>query len=197
VLFTRPRGARVAIIAAMILAPLTRVAVHLLTPDLRPLIGEMFPTVMDCIATGALLTCLQDDLSRSAAYTRFLRSPAFALVPLLSLVILVAGSKHPSFAYPLGETLSNVGIALFVDRAVRYPDTALGRFLDARPLRFIGGLSYSIYLWQQLFLDRKSTAIVCAFPLNLLLAGLCAYASYRLVEQPVLRLRSRMGRETP
>ncbi len=195
VLLARPRGARLAAIAAMILAPLLRVAVHVLAPDLRPLISEMFPTVMDAIATGALLTCVQGDLSRSAAYTRLLRSPLFALVPIFALVILIAGVPRPSFAYPIGETLSNVGIALFVDRAVRFPDTALGRLLDARPLRFLGGLSYSLYLWQQLFLHRKSTATICAFPLNLALAGGCALASYYLVEQPALRLRSRLERK--
>jgi peptidoglycan/LPS O-acetylase OafA/YrhL len=50
-------------------------------------------------------------------------------------------------------------------------------------------LSYSLYLWQQPFL-------VFDGPLNnlfirLLLTFVVAYISYRLVEQPMLRLRSR------
>ena len=50
-------------------------------------------------------------------------------------------------------------------------------------------LSYSIYIWQQLFLNRSSVALVCAFPFNLILVGLFALGSYYLVEQPFLKLQ--------
>jgi peptidoglycan/LPS O-acetylase OafA/YrhL len=56
----------------------------------------------------------------------------------------------------------------------------------------VGWLSYSLYLWQQLFLNRAGTAIVTSFPLNLALAIAAALASYYLVERPSLRLRRRI-----
>jgi len=55
-------------------------------------------------------------------------------------------------------------------------------------------LSYSIYLWQEPFLNRLGTSPVNWFPLNLICAGAAAYASYRLVEKPCLDLRKRIER---
>ncbi len=57
---------------------------------------------------------------------------------------------------------------------------------------FLGALSYSLYLWQQPFINPTGGARVNAFPLNLGLALVCALASYYLVEQPMLRLRARL-----
>jgi len=54
-------------------------------------------------------------------------------------------------------------------------------------------LSYSLYIWQQLFLNRSSAALVCTFPLNLILVGLSALGSYYLVEQPFLKLKQRFS----
>ncbi|MBX9599541.1 MAG: hypothetical protein K2X35_01005 [Bryobacteraceae bacterium] len=49
----------------------------------------------------------------------------------------------------------------------------------------------SLYLWQQLFLNRDGTAWVHFFPLNLILAAAAAAASYHLIETPMLDLRLR------
>jgi peptidoglycan/LPS O-acetylase OafA/YrhL len=71
----------------------------------------------------------------------------------------------------------------------------LGRLLNTRPLVFVGTLSYSIYLWQQIFLNRGSTSTISAFPLNLTLALMAALVSYYLVERPFLRWRPRLERQ--
>jgi len=66
--------------------------------------------------------------------------------------------------------------------------------LNSRPFVFVGLLSYSIYLWQQLFLNRYATSLPTSFPLNLSLALAAALASYYLVERPSLRFRQRVER---
>jgi peptidoglycan/LPS O-acetylase OafA/YrhL len=53
----------------------------------------------------------------------------------------------------------------------------------------VGVLSYSLYLWQQPFLNRESNSSLCAFPLNIVLVSVMAVLSYLLVERPFLRLR--------
>jgi peptidoglycan/LPS O-acetylase OafA/YrhL len=83
----------------------------------------------------------------------------------------------------------NVSIALIVHRAIRYPEGAFGRLLNLPPLVYLGTLSYSLYLWQQIFLDRSDPRPLAAFPLNLGLALCCALPSFYLVEKPVLRWR--------
>jgi peptidoglycan/LPS O-acetylase OafA/YrhL len=68
----------------------------------------------------------------------------------------------------------------------------VGRALNYAPLVFVGTMSYSLYLWQQLFLNRSASGAMSRFPLNIALACAAALASYYLVERPSLRLRRRV-----
>ncbi len=66
------------------------------------------------------------------------------------------------------------------------------RMLEMRWLRFIGTISFSLYLWQQLF-----TAALAEYPLKSLLLFppvmlACAILSYYLVERPFVRLGKRL-----
>src|SRR5690606_33318877 len=92
----------------------------------------------------------------------------------------------------IGETTINLGIALCIDWCLRNAGSRIGRALEWRPLAWVGLLSYSLYLWQQPFLNRHSDAPVTTFPLSLALAVAAALASYYLVERPALRLRARL-----
>jgi peptidoglycan/LPS O-acetylase OafA/YrhL len=54
---------------------------------------------------------------------------------------------------------------------------------------FVGVLSYSLYLWQQLFLNRASTSWIERFPENLVLAFCAALVCHYAIERPFLKLR--------
>ena len=58
-------------------------------------------------------------------------------------------------------------------------------------LRAIGRLSYSLYLWQQVFLVTAvpSWGWFRRFPVNLVLLTLVATGSYIFIERPFLRLK--------
>jgi peptidoglycan/LPS O-acetylase OafA/YrhL len=174
------------------LAPLLRAGLYALVPESRVGLDQMFPTVADALATGCLLALLRKRLSAWRAYTRFLASPLFVLVPLV-VVLVVAMDQHPRFDGLVGQTLRNVCIALVIDHAVRFPERPFGRLLNARPVAFLGTISYSLYLWQQPFMNRHATLWMNGFPQNVLLAVACALASYFLVERPVLAWRDRVG----
>src|SRR5439155_8329139 len=92
------------------------------------------------------------------------------------------------------ETTMNVAIAVCVDWAMRNCDGKVGRLLNLPAVSFAGVLSYSLYLWQQPFLNRNSTSVYCAFPLNIILAIAAALLSYLIIEVPLLRLRVRLER---
>jgi peptidoglycan/LPS O-acetylase OafA/YrhL len=84
---------------------------------------------------------------------------------------------------------------------VLHPSWAVSRALEAAPVRWIGRLSYSLYIWQQLWLMgswRVSRPFPLGpfqeLPLNLIATFACAIASYYVVEQPLLRLGSRLSR---
>ena len=53
----------------------------------------------------------------------------------------------------------------------------------------MGRASYSIYLWQQLFLDRSSESWATAFPVNLFLVAAVATISFHLIEKPSIAAR--------
>ena len=58
----------------------------------------------------------------------------------------------------------------------------------------VGRASYSIYLWQQLFLDRSSASWAVAFPMNLFLVAAVATISYHLIEKPSIATRVKAER---
>jgi len=173
--------------AMLVLAPAARLAAWLWLPWRDDAIMEAYPCVMDAIAAGSLLAVLQPRLGRWARYNRFLESPLFWLVPA---VLVFANMPHRVFLdYFVDVSVLNVLIAVIVDRAVRVPRGVAFTVLNWAPLVWVGTLSYSLYLWQEPFLNHYAHSSFTAWPLNLTLAIVCAVASYYLVERPFFRVR--------
>jgi peptidoglycan/LPS O-acetylase OafA/YrhL len=191
-LMFHPRRAAPMAIAMIALAPLCRIAAWLWAPYRDDVIMEAYPCVMDSIAAGCLLVAARPWLDRQSWYTKFLGSPWFWLVPLAVLAAELPSSVQTEYVTDI--TVMNLGLALCVDRFVRFPDTWSGRLLNWRPLVWIGTLSYSLYLWQEPFLDRRDPSDWTVWPLNLGLALCFAVASFYLVEKPFLALRDRRAR---
>jgi peptidoglycan/LPS O-acetylase OafA/YrhL len=190
------RGAVVIAIAVIGVAPFARIGTWTLLPAQRSLIGEAFPTIADAIAFGCLLSGLREQLGQRAWYTQFLGSRWFFLVPV-AVLGLNRFAGHVRLFYSFGETLLDLLIALSIDHAVRFPAGRSGRFLNSRVMTYIGGMSYSLYLWQQPFLQRSSSAFVHSFPVNLIATAAAALLSYYLIERPLLRLRVRLFERRP
>jgi len=184
-------GARVAA-AVILVSPLVRVFVWYFAPGWRGGIGEIFPTIADPLAAGCILAIGRDWLWGRRWYRRILESPYFWLVPLAALLGDLA-RDHPRVSFVIAQPIMNLGIAMSIDYSMRHATGWVGRLLDWRPMAFVGVLSYSLYLWQQPFLNRDGAAVWNAFPVNLCLAVLFALASYKLVERPFLRLKDRLS----
>ena len=187
------RGLWVAV-AAIVMAPIVRIATHAYLPDMRPLISESFQTVADSLATGCTLALVRERMNATPWVVRVQSHPS-APIALVAIAI-GANAFHAeiSFGYSIGETISNIALALVVDACVRNPATPVGRFLELRPLVFIGTLSYSIYLWQQPFLSPHRGAWSTSFPLNLAIIAALAILSHYAVEKPMLEVRKRLSR---
>lgn len=191
--FVGPRRAPYAALGTVVGAPLLRLAL-VAGPSIERGIGETFPTVADAIATGCLLASYRPLLARPTV-DGFLRGKLFW--PVLTLTLAVAHVPLAKFELLVGQTLMNVAVALILERVMRCPDTLAGRFLNTRPMMFAGALSYSLYLWQQPFLNHHAHRAMNVFPWNLLLAVAAALASYYVIEQAALRLRERLERRAP
>ena len=199
-LLGRRRGMRLAamlLVVCPIMRTISYVAVsqhagivtHIQNPQFR------FDTQADALAIGCLLAGFWNRLHAQQWYCRFLASRAYVFVPVLGLMVTEVGRQQHDFLIGvyllIGCSATNLAIALSLDWCLTYPGGSVGRFLNAAPLKTLGVLSYSIYLWQEPFLYVGRSAWWQTPPANIGLALLAASASFYLIERPFLRLRKR------
>jgi peptidoglycan/LPS O-acetylase OafA/YrhL len=81
---------------------------------------------------------------------------------------------------------------------VLHPAALIGRVLEISALRWIGRLSYSLYIWQQLFLIARDKfhyfplGFLQRLPLNYLVVFVFAALSYYLIERPLIGMGHRL-----
>ena len=146
-----------------------------------------FQAVADSLAIGCLLAGYRQTLDCAPLYARLLHSPLFPILPCVGLALSVAFGTRSYYFW--GESLANLSLALAIDWAIRRPETHIGRILNSAPFVVLGTLSYSLYLWQEPFLNPQTHAWATTFPTNVALVVVTATASYLFVERPFLRLR--------
>jgi peptidoglycan/LPS O-acetylase OafA/YrhL len=154
--------------------------------------GLIFEGRTDVRLDGLLLGCavalwLDSPRWRAWATRYFTFWPWLLCVISYSLFSIVA-RRHQ---YTVWESAL---LPLMVAGTVLQPNSWLSRVLEYSVLRWIGRLSYSLYLWQQLFVlgsERAGLRILQMFPLNFGMIFLCAFLSYELIERPFMRLGHR------
>ena len=125
-------------------------------------------------------------------------------VPIRSLLrwwILFAIAAVTLVASECGDGWKSLGIAVLMPCAVMgsvlNPSDWVARFLEWTPLRFIGRLSYSLYLWQTLFFtghfyQLRPLGFLEMFPFNFMATFAIAMASYYCVERPMVKVGHRI-----
>ena len=184
------RGAKRVAIGTLLVVPVLRTAGWYLLPELRDLSDSAFPYVADALAWGCAIALTRTELEAWPPYRALLAARWFGVVPIFGVLALAV--TRAQFNLPIGVTLGNLAIAVTIHRCVLHPHGTVGRLLESAPLVWLGTLSYSIYLWQQMWIDRHSDAWPNAFPLNFVGALLCGTLSYYLVERPILRGYARL-----
>ena len=168
-------------VSLILASPAIRVVCHLLFPSLgmqRELM--MFHMRMDSLMTGCALAIFYERLQFKCRWTLPAAIFLFVVSPYLGEYL------HGYYQLPFGLSLENLAIGYLLLYAVRNPISLFGRVLNHRIVAHIGVLSYSLYLWQELFLGK--------FPLPWGLLGtfLAAELSWRVIERPALELRDRL-----
>jgi peptidoglycan/LPS O-acetylase OafA/YrhL len=175
-------------LAGVAIAPVLRVAAVRYSPSLGPLTDQAFPFVFDALGTGCTLAILAPRLAQSPRYAALLDSRWFWYVPALCLASLVVGRWW--FELGVAESLANLGIALAIHGCIARPQRLATRVLEQPALVWVGTLSYSLYLWQEPFMNHETSW--CPFPANIAFAFAAAAISHYLIEKPVLRAGRRM-----
>ncbi len=191
---------RVGILLGVVMfAPLYRVVCHVI--GLHGRADETFPAVADVLAIGCLLAIVTHGaglptLSRKKRETRvgqpLLGNRACSVVMVIPVVLVPVylGQRHFHlnalllFVLWPAMHLSIAGILLHVVQRPYW-------FLNVRPMVWLGKISYSLYLWQQVFVfgQHPKPWYYAGF------AVMMATASYHLIEQPMLRMRERRAEQ--
>ncbi len=100
----------------------------------------------------------------------------------LSTIWIVIGTAH--------GTIANISIVMIILYSIYFSKGLWFKFLNTKAMDFIGLLSYSLYLWQQLF-TYHSHSFISIFPINLILIFCAALFSYYVIEKPFLKLKSK------
>lgn len=135
----------------------------------------------------ALYPCMHNQVAK-----QYIPAWSFPIFAAMEIVLL---SGHVPFFF----TLQAILIPLLILSTVLHPNTPQGRILESKPLRWIGWISYSLYLWQQLFFgvnfvgSPPGLAVLRESPFNLIAVMLCATCSYYVVEKPLLRLGHKLA----
>ncbi len=181
------KRSKIILILVVALLPFTRVLDFQLWGDSHWIL-KGFHTNMDALAIGCLLTLFRTSLHSNPLYRRFLASRIVILLPLFIIAFNLL-YDHPKIYLGLSISAMNICIALLLDWAVTNSDSVFGKALNTAPMVTLGGMSYSIYLWQQPFFDPDSHSIITTFPINFIGTAVMALISYYLVEKTALRLR--------
>jgi peptidoglycan/LPS O-acetylase OafA/YrhL len=180
-------------LAVIVIEPFVRVLSHYVLPHFHNF--SAFHMQADGLMFGALGALQQGHARFERMYARATRWPW--LLPLL--LFFVSGALGMKFGnywnFPIGTTINGFLVLMWLLWLTRHPASASGRVFNQPAIAWLGRLSYSLYIWQTLFLHHDNVEVFGAhtlwnsFPmawLCILAAGMC---SYYVIEQPSLRLR--------
>jgi peptidoglycan/LPS O-acetylase OafA/YrhL len=185
-----PRRSAWVAAGVILLGPIARSAARLFLNGSPYKDLDMFPMVADSLAMGCLLARMSGWLEGQSWYLRLFRP--MCSIGLLASILLTNRYMGYTIVGVFGKSAINLALAILIHRSVYCSHDWIGKVLNWKPIAFMGLLSYSLYLWQQLFLNRNSTAWANAFPQNLAFAVAAALGSYLLLEKPLLKLRHRL-----
>jgi len=152
---------------------------------------------LDGLLWGCFMAMTLADPARREALTRWLGKPWVRVTLALAFVATVM-----NWLPGTGRAIAAM-VPLLLAATALHPGSAAGRLLEWSPLRRLGRLSYSVYLWQQLFLlpakelAESPLGALQHWPLNVVSIFACATLSYVLIERPMVRLGHRLAGVTP
>lgn len=148
---------------------------------------------IDSLLWGCFTALLLWDAPDREKLRRFLSLPVWIT---LIAALIVNQIAQP----PLSLFWRSLLLPVVIVGTMMHPKWLVSRFLETPLMRWIGRLSYSLYLWQQLFLVASADerpfpfGILQQLPVNIVCVFLCAAASYYVVERPMVKIGHRLSR---
>ena len=140
---------------------------------------------LDGLLLGCLLAIL---LTRPLVHEWILRNFPKE-TPLLCATLLVMNEQRVNACAAFSDYIL---ITLMIASTLVVQEGLAYKWLNSRLLVWIGTISYSLYVWQQVFLLHPEgghpLGMLGVFPYNLICAFGLAWCSYRFIERPVAKL---------
>ncbi len=171
-----------------------RIALLVWFPHDAWMAGRFTFTRADAIVMGCLLAIAV----QTPGWRRHLdRISGLPGMPLAAVVGLVLSTSLGEFSYrykvAVGYPATGCLLTLLLWSVLIRCEHRSARWLQSSALREIGIRSYSLYLWQQIFLNPNYAGILTWFPFNIAAAFATAWISYRYLETPFQTLRHRFA----
>ena len=177
-------------IAAIILIPIVRIIMWYGLDASPSAMTRQFEAIADALATGCILAYLHRG---GFTLPKWCHSWLFIVVPI-SMILLpsVLFKIDNGLFYTLGQSYINFTAAIMVLRYMTVSEGFSYQLLNSRPAIWLGGMSYSLYLWQEPFLNSWFTHWYASWPTNIILTFIFACFSYYFVEKPIMRFKKRV-----
>jgi peptidoglycan/LPS O-acetylase OafA/YrhL len=162
-------------------------------------VERFFLPAADSVLIGcitALLVCPRPShpVARALLRTHLSLVLGVCVVGVSTLVVPETPSRGDFVSATLLEA-ERVGVALVLLWLCGHQSARLVRLLELAPLRYLGVISYGVYLWQGLFVRNgpgDPQVFLHEWPWNVMATLVAAAFSYELVERRVLRLKERL-----
>jgi peptidoglycan/LPS O-acetylase OafA/YrhL len=136
--------------------------------------------VLDAFFAPCLLAILLHHYPTFKIRVQRLSNPLTTIALTALLVVATVAGVNPA----LKKSLQAALLPLIVVSTVLRPATWIGGILEVPVMRWIGRISYSLYLWQQMFVGPLQSWNT--LPYRLVALVVIAAASYYFIERPTM-----------
>lgn len=160
-----------------------------------------FETRCDAMLVGCVLAFVLSQRRLGRFWGLVTAHPVLLVATVLAAAVVSTVASWTGIwwtEYIVAGSLGPILVAVGIVQAIAFSGTRGWRWLESPVARYLGLISYSLYLWQQWTLDAVTTRlshapyIVQAFA-AIGFTVLVASGSYHFIERPFLRLKDRIG----
>ncbi len=114
---------------------------------------------------------------------------------VLSVLVFISPLYLSLSFFNFFNIIQAFGIGILLIWVFTNQDSKITEILNIRPLRYVGRISYGLYIYQGLFLTTGPTnkLFIQSFPQNILFTFIVAVFSYHFIEKKILALKNKFN----
>jgi peptidoglycan/LPS O-acetylase OafA/YrhL len=185
------------VIFLLLLFPFFRLANYIFLPEARGLMNYMFHTAGDCILYGCLGALLLNYHMNYVERLLWIFDKCKLFIVFAVYLFFLAPMLHHYWLPTKSGFITHILDPLCIICLIVWLIESEKKYwlvFNNKYIMMLGVYSYSIYIWQQLFLTplNINTTISGMFPLNYLATFILAFLSYNLIEKQFLKLKNKI-----